>query len=230
VVATEIKTRLLEDLLHRIETRRRAPDGSLPARTAAAPAETHAGEAPKEEAEAEEIPYFPEEFEKKPAEAPAAAPGEKEDHLFELKETAEEKPAPAGEAGEEEEGEGEVTDKIEPIPPITPRMIEEAAAKSEKEEMTLPWFGEPAEIPQQPEPGEVKEISGTPAAPVTPVDVVAPVVISREKGERGTEPEAIPALPAFIKAKPFAVSGSPVVKSKLTMGLLLLHAFTIGEH
>lgn len=206
MAATENRIILLQELLVKIETRRRTSDGSIPEPEEAAAAHVSEEIEFSEEFKKEAIPFIPEEFEVKP------------------EEPAEEEPVMAAAPDDEEEEIGEVTDKVQVIPPIP----EAFKLELKKEETTMPWFNEQKRKPEAGEEMKTKEAFDFPEVEEEALKIKTPAIDAPTE-EKPIEPEIIKAKPPIRKAKPFATTGVPTTKQKPTIGTLLARAFTVGE-
>jgi len=191
VATTEKQIKILQDLLVKIDARRRRSDGSVPA-AAAALEEIVEAEVPDQEITRDDIPTMAEKFEAGPE--PPIQPRLTEAPIQLTQEVE-----------EAEEEAGESTDRVQVIPP-------------KLEDTTIPW--------SQPLPPTET------AAPTAPVAMELPAVEKKAAPEK-----AAPLEPSFLKgelpyqaARPFTTTSEPKLKVKLTVGQLLLAAFTVGEH
>ena len=198
MATTEKQIKILQDLLVKIDARRRRSDGSVPA-AAAALEEIVEAEAPDQEITRDDIPTLAEAFDARPG--PPVQPRLTEAPIQLTQEVQE--------AQEAEEEAGESTDRVQIVPMIVPPKVEDT---------TLPW-SQPSPSPEKP-------------APPAQAAMEFPAV------EKEAEPpRAVPLEPSILKgelpypaARPFTTTSAPKLKVKLTVGQLLLAAFTVGEH
>jgi|GEM_PF-4194692 len=230
VTPNEKKIEILEKLLVRVQTRRREKSRIMVSTALEIPGKAERGE--------EEIPYIPEEFEVKSEVKPEEYPTQEdvktiekfegpEIEVGETEEKIPQEPYLLHEMEEKESEEGDITDRVEPIPSISvekPEEIEETT--TEKEETTLPWFIEPAPKLTSPEPPPPKTQISMPLAQEENIKLqeIAPQIQQTQ-----LEKEVISGKPVIKEGKPFAIVGSPALTKRATIGSLLLKAFTVGE-
>ena len=205
MATTEKSIKILQDLLVKIDARRRRSDGSVPA-AAAALEEIAEPEVPDQEITADDIPYMPEEFAVKPDLPLTARLTEPPIQL--TQEVEEPAAAPAADALEAEEETGESTDRVQIVPIVPPKL----------EDTTLPW-SQPFSEPEKPAPSAQAVMEFPAVEKEAAPEKAAPLEPSVLKGE----------LP-YQAARPFTTTAEPRLKVKLTVGRLLLAAFTVGEH
>ena len=195
----------------------------------------------------DDIPYIPEEFEKKEAakkapvqeREPEASIVSMEDLIF----SDQPKEEPVEKAADVAVVEvGESTDEVQVIPPVSDIKEEEPRAERPSEEDFE--FPEVESLPpppmdkaeegdelllepkkEEPEPEPEAAVEPAPEAAVTPGSLPGP------------EPESLPVpegkilegFPPIKEAKPFSAVGSVPAKAPRTIGVLLQRAFNVGE-
>ena len=189
----------------------------------------------------EDIPFIPEEFEKKePAEKEPVQARESEASIVSMEDiifSDQPEEAPEEKAADIEEEE-ESTDEVQVIPPVSDikeeaprgkRPSEEDFEFPEVESLPPPPMGESMEDDELLlEPGEedlAPEAEPEPEAAVSPGSLPGP----ETDAEPIPEGKMLAGLPPIQEAKPFSATGAVPAKAPRTIGSLLQRAFSVGE-